>query len=253
MIRFDFSASGPAPVIERGLRRVRGSVPVSKVVLWTGVAISAALYSNNYPGQFSISMTANGDIEKARFVQIQGTLENRSIQSVLLHVNGASQPVSVVDGQFTSMVPLTPGINTIHASLDGMLANLVSGSNLIRVNAQIAPADIWSALTWDGEGDIDLHLVLPDGSHCYFQQKEAGGATLDFDNTNRDGPEHIVMEKATPGKYQIQVVYYAQHGPSRPVRWWVDLRLRNGQDRYNYSGTLEKVNDVEDVTTFSFP
>jgi hypothetical protein len=76
---------------------------------------------------------------------------------------------------------------------------------------------------------------------------------LDFDNTVSDGPEHVVMEKATPGKYQVRVVYYAAKEAPRSVRWSVDLRLRDGRQQYNYSGVLDKVGEAQNVTTFSFP
>jgi uncharacterized protein YfaP (DUF2135 family) len=180
-------------------------------------------------------------------------VENPSISAVQLHVNGATQPVSVAGGRFLALVPLTRGENIIRASVAGSVVNLVPGSNTIRVNAQIPPTDIWSALTWDGTGDIDLHLVLPDAQDCYFRRPSVGGATLDFDNTVGDGPEHIVMEKATPGKYQVGVVYYAAKGAPRNVRWSVDLRLRDGRQQYNYSGVLDKVGEAQTVATFSFP
>lgn len=167
------------------------------MVLWSAVAV-AAVYTTGNPGQFTITTAADGGATSARFIQVQGAVENPSISAIQLHVNGAMQPVSVAGGQFSALVPLTRGENIIRASVAGSAANLVPGSNTIRVNAQIAPTDIWSALTWDGTADIDLHLVLPDGQDCYFRRPSVGRAILDFDNTVSDGPEHIVMEKATP-------------------------------------------------------
>jgi uncharacterized protein YfaP (DUF2135 family) len=158
-----------------------------------------------------------------------------------------------VDGRFAALVPLTRGENFIHATVAGAAANLIPGSNLIRVFANIPPADIWSALTWDGFGDIDLHLILPDGEDCYFGRRSVGGATLDFDNTVSDGPEHIVIEKAAPGKYKVQVAYYRQAGPPRSVAWSLDLRLKDGQERYTVSGVLREVGEIQNAATFSFP
>jgi uncharacterized protein YfaP (DUF2135 family) len=165
MSRFEFSAVAPQSVMRRGLRRLNPSHSGSKVVLWSVVAV-ATVYTTGNPGQFTITTAVDGGETRARFIQVQGAVENPSISAVQLQVNGATQPVSVAGGRFLALVPLTRGENIIRASVAGSAANLVPGSNTLRVNARIAPTDIWSALTWDGTADIDLHLVLPDGQDC---------------------------------------------------------------------------------------
>ena len=248
MSSFEFSAAATADIIRRRSYRKSGLRG-----LWFGVAGAALVYSTGNPGRITITTGLNNNTTNERFIQVQGVVENPAVHAILLDVNGASQPVSATAGRFVALVPLTHGENVIHASVAGAIANLIPGSGLIHVNARIAPADIWSALTWDGAGDIDLHLVLPDGEECYYRHPSASGATLDFDNKVSDGPEHIVMEKATPGKYQVRVVYYAQPGPARGVHWSVDLRLKDGRERSNFSGVLEKPGEVQNVTAFSFP
>ena len=253
MSSFEFSALGPEPLIRRGLRRLHGRATAPGVALWCGMAVVAAVYSTGRPGEFTITAANTGGSTTDRYLDVQGQVENPSIGSAELHVNGATQLVSVYAGQFAARVPLSRGENVIWASVAGVVANLSPGSNALRVNAALAPVDVWSALTWDGPGDIDLHLVLPDGSDCYYGQPSIGGATLDFDNRAADGPEHVVMEHAPPGKYQVRVVYFAPVGAPRSVRWSVDLRLRDERQRFHFSGVLDKVSEVQSVTTFSFP
>jgi hypothetical protein len=250
MSYFDFSGTAPHSVASRLRRRSQPHSRIPAAAGWV-VGITALVYSTGNPGEFTIGTASPNTTD--RYAQVRGAVENPSVSAVRLDVNGSTQRVAVTNGLFSANVPLLRGENRIQASVEGAAANLVPASNMIRINAQIAPAAIWSALTWDGTGDVDLHLVLPDGRDCYYKQPRVGPAVLDFDNTVGDGPEHIVVEQALPGKYQVLVKYFAAAGPPRNVRWWLDLRLKDGRERYNYSGVLEKVGEVQTATTFSFP
>ena len=74
-------------------------------------------------------------------------------------------------------------------------------------------------LTWDGAGDLDLHLhngnmtrwynSTPDDCH-YGRMSTAWGAVLDVDNVTRNGPENIRLDVPTIGaNYTIGVHHYA--------------------------------------------
>jgi len=74
-------------------------------------------------------------------------------------------------------------------------------------------------LTWDGAGDLDLHLhngnmtrwfnATPDDCH-YARMSTAWGAVLDVDNVTRNGPENIRIDTPTIGaNYTIGVHHYA--------------------------------------------
>ena len=84
-------------------------------------------------------------------------------------------------------------------------------------------------LTWDGAGDMDLHLH--DGNHtpwfdmgnsddCYYANLSPGwGGVLDFDNTSGNGPENIRVDTPVTGmSYTIAVHYYAAHTTSNNGR-----------------------------------
>ena len=62
-----------------------------------------------------------------------------------------------------------------------------------------------STLTWDGTGDVDMHIVEPDGTHIWYRQLVGHSGYLDYDNTVAFGPEHYY---ATCNKPELQVGKY---------------------------------------------
>jgi hypothetical protein len=68
-------------------------------------------------------------------------------------------------------------------------------------------------LTWDGPGDVDLHVDEPDGSHVYYSSKYGRSGFLDFDNTVSKGPEHYYASceksKMQEGLYRVSIHNYA--------------------------------------------
>ncbi len=182
---------------------------------------------------------------------ISGRVEDPGMERVMLEINGSGRLVPVTDGGFQAQVPLISGDNVIRAAPEGSLGHLFGDSNTISIIAAIPKADIWSVLAWDGPGDIDLHLQLPDGEECDYRNKQSRlGATLDIDNTKGYGPEHIVMTKAVHGTYRLTVQYFSAVGePPRPVPWQVVLRLKDGPAR-EYSGVLAGPREQSVVESF---
>lgn len=203
----------------------------------------------------SVTSPSNGSpIRRAtleRSVLVQGMVLDRSAKRIFLDVNGAVRSISVNQGEFRSQVSLLPGMNHIRASLYPDRFGLTNSSETLSFAANIPPSDIRTELTWDGPGDIDLHLVDPNGEECYYQHPATtSGAILDFDNTVADGPEHITMDNALPGTYRVKVVYYEAKGlPPRKVPWTVTLRVKGGVQQ-EFSGVLEYENQVQDVVSF---
>ncbi len=87
-------------------------------------------------------------------------------------------------------------------------------------NVTALPHGLRVQLTWNGSGDLDLHLhdnvtsqpwfTNPDD--CYYSNRSpAWGASLDFDNTSSNGPENISMDSPVIGvDYTIAVHNYAR-------------------------------------------
>ncbi len=69
-----------------------------------------------------------------------------------------------------------------------------------------------ATLTWNGPGDVDLHVTEPGGSRVYFQNKTGQAGYLDVDNTVANGPEHYYAScdtsKLQEGTYTIALANY---------------------------------------------
>ena len=129
---------------------------------------------------------------------------------------------------FSTQLELSPGLNTITVTATDTEQR--SGSDTVTVNADIAACAIKAELTWNTNyTDVDGHLIAPcyeigDGfGDCYFGNKNPdwdnsggksdGDPSLDVDDTNGYGPEHIVL-CAPPfnGIYQYKVHYWNDNG-----------------------------------------
>lgn len=176
-------------------------------------------------------------------------LRARGIRAINLRVNEFDHVVTVNNGAFQSRVPLVNGPNTIQAVFGNV------ASKPITVVAKLPRYDLWVELTWDGPGDIDLHLYLPNGEHCSYRNKTtSAGATLDFDNTDRDGPEHIRMEKAIAGQYRLTIYYFALKGrdPAVPVNSRILLKLKDGRIVRAFNRVLRQQDEEVTVDEFTF-
>lgn len=71
-----------------------------------------------------------------------------------------------------------------------------------------------ATLTWDGYGDVDLHVVEPDSTHVYFNRPIGRAGYLDVDNIIADGPEHYYAacsaSSLKEGVYQVGVANYSR-------------------------------------------
>ncbi|MFV0575801.1 MAG: hypothetical protein ACK5NC_10400 [Vibrio sp.] len=69
-------------------------------------------------------------------------------------------------------------------------------------------------LTWDGQGDVDLHTFEPNGSHVFYEQKNGTVGYLDVDNITSDGPEHYYAScdanQLKEGIYHIGINNFAR-------------------------------------------
>jgi len=69
-----------------------------------------------------------------------------------------------------------------------------------------------ATMTWNGTGDVDLHVFEPGGSHVFYQSKRGQSGYLDVDNTRANGPEHYYAscnaETLQTGVYQVGLANY---------------------------------------------
>ncbi|MBF0206355.1 MAG: hypothetical protein HQK53_05645 [Oligoflexia bacterium] len=69
-------------------------------------------------------------------------------------------------------------------------------------------------LTWDGPGDVDLHVYEPNDVHVFYAHREGMVGYLDYDNMSALGPEHYYAtcdsSKIISGNYRIGINNYAR-------------------------------------------
>jgi hypothetical protein len=85
---------------------------------------------------------------------------------------------------------------------------------LIAPRADAKTGFFTATLTWDGQGDVDLHVNEPTGAHVYFSNKIGNSGYLDVDNTYAFGPEHYYSSCDSrylkEGIYKISVANYSK-------------------------------------------
>lgn len=76
------------------------------------------------------------------------------------------------------------------------------------------------ALSWNGDGDVDLHAIEPDGTHVYYESMIGTSGTLDRDNITGFGPEHYhvpcELSQVPAGTYRFGINHY--QGASESAR-----------------------------------
>lgn len=108
-------------------------------------------------------------------------------------------------------------------------------------------------LLWDFEGDIDLHVLQPNGTEIFYDHKtdSSTGGALDVDN--RDGgngsAENIYWEEPPKGEYLVKLVYYkgsestgvAGSGACRVVVF------QEGKEPQTYTMEMSSVGEVKNI------
>jgi len=130
-------------------------------------------------------------------------------QPYKLIVNGVPMPLRVDEyGAFSRPYAFGTGSNNVEIrSPDGADRSRVQFYEAYTGKTQ---PKIRILLSWDSDGtDLDLHVVTPDGQHCYYGEPViANGGALDVDVTTGYGPEIFSIAAPLPGAYQVYVNYY---------------------------------------------
>lgn len=110
-------------------------------------------------------------------------------------------------------------------------------------------------LIWNNTNDLDLHVVCPNGTRVYFANVSGCGSRLDIDmnasaNWLSNAPvENIVWPGGMPpGRYQVYVDHYANHGSPDPTPFRVRVRV-GGQERV-FNGSIRHGEPARFITEF---
>lgn len=100
-----------------------------------------------------------------------------------------------------------PGRGIIKTDMESKLNGLVTPA------ADASSGFFTVTLTWDGSGDVDLHVFEPNGSHVYYRAMSGSTGFLDVDNTVANGPEHYFAScdsaRVQEGSYRVGINNYA--------------------------------------------
>lgn len=203
-----------------------------------------------------------------------------TIDALQVLVNGSVYTVMIEpDGSYDQNVPLNPGENTIQLRVFDNNGAAGTGQ-AIRVTVTIERMDIRIVLKWDtNDSDVDLHMFKrsvsepnpsappppsdPDTfiewgeteeefQHVWYNNKTPNdfGTTLkqnpflDIDDTDGYGPETLVLQEATEGRYHIWLHYYAapidMKGGDIPSNFEVTIILKGG----THEVKTHKINDT---------
>jgi len=105
-------------------------------------------------------------------------------------------------------------------------------------------------LTWDTNGDMDLHVLPPCGTEIFYGRLSACGGTLDRDDTSARGPENIFWATSyTPGTYRICPEAYSSAVANA---LWTLTVVRGGVTVHTSTGRRGRT-DGNVVCSASFP
>jgi len=136
---------------------------------------------------------------------------------IYLWVNGNESVISssgAPDQRILGKIVLDSGFNYICAVIKKG-SSVWGRSPMVKVKSEVKPSIARIELSWDGSGDIDLHLEnTAKGMHiCYTKtnHKDRNGyVNLDVDNTVAYGPENIrIYELPSETEFRCYLNYYS--------------------------------------------
>jgi uncharacterized protein YfaP (DUF2135 family) len=161
----------------------------------------------NYPAS---SVNVAGKKNQAEIIRgrIKSTQKSpqQSSEPMKLIINGIDMPIRPEGETFVRPYAFGHGSNSVEVR-SGKERHAVQ---FYETNSMITPARLRVLLAWDTDHtDLDLHLVTPDGEHCFYGNRALpSGAALDVDVTTGYGPEIISVPSPKPGTYLVYVNYY---------------------------------------------
>ncbi|MBK7890656.1 MAG: DUF2135 domain-containing protein [Bdellovibrionales bacterium] len=201
--------------------------------------------SVNMIGKTNLSEMIRGHVKMA----------SKSADPIKLIVNGLDMPLRPDGEEFARPFVFGRGSNSVEvrAGSERHAVQFYEG------RATVTPARLRVLLSWDTDNtDIDLHLVTPDGEHCYYGNRMLpSGAALDVDVTTGYGPEIISAPAPKNGTYLVYVNYYGSGGQSDALTTAkVSIVSRSGTPDEKIESALVPLRAPGELTlvkSFSYP
>lgn len=143
---------------------------------------------------------------RVAFVSGEFIGRGRYPSTATLLVNGTYSQEIAVDpfGSFFTSAILPERVNTLEVSGFDSL-NSRTATRSVQVNFIGTFPALRATLSWNGQGDLDLHMANPIGQECFFGNSPIGGMELDADNVFGYGPETISVVSPQTGLYTVTV------------------------------------------------
>lgn len=130
----------------------------------------------------------------------------------------------------------------------------VDTTNVVRQAEQTGKSgNLKVTLLWNFEGDIDLHVLQPNGKEIYYDRKtdESTGGALDVDNQDggNGSAENIYWEEPPKGEYTVSLVYYKE-SKSTGVAGSGTCKIvvfQEGKEPETYTSNLSRVKESKNV------
>lgn len=214
---------------------------------------------NDTDMQVVIDSPRNGTSTTYRTTTISGQVLPVSLcRRLSVSVNGQSSAMTFdSQGNYSQMIGLRNGSNTIIVTAQG---DTKSVTEQVSVTGNFTSDLFYSELSWNTNyNDIDLHMVPVSGADgysddCYYSHKVSyWGGTLDVDDTNGHGPEHITARDLPDGKYLMFVHYYSTHGQTNPATVSLSVSSYGSTAKIFTLPAMTSTNDRWNVCYVNYP
>ena len=212
-------------------------------------AALAAEAEAGFPGSANIAIDTpvmNQQID-ARETTLAGSFLNdlSEQEDLYVEVKGVGRQLAVSNGNYSNVIEISSGINTIVAlaGVDSAVENnwfKDAPTAILEVEGTLPPARLLVTLTWEqDETDVDLYITEPEGETMWFGGSTTGnGLELDIDDTTGFGPEHGTLEvggndQVQDGNYRIRVHYYSDDGLDVSATGRVSIVINEGEEDQN--------------------
>lgn len=123
-------------------------------------------------------------------------------------------------------------------------------------DAKAQTGEFQVSLAWDGNADLDLHVVCPGGEEISYSQRGGCGGRLDLDMNGTDRKSTTPVENASwpegqapKGRYRIAVKLYDRKDDTRPSIPF-QVRIKDGANVKVVPGSVQEERKLVDVTEF---
>jgi uncharacterized protein YfaP (DUF2135 family) len=251
------------------------SVPAgANLVYWPASADTLRLV-DSAKATYVITSPKKDSTYTDRNLTLSGSVLNAdTISTGIVEVNGVATRMTILSDfkSFSQPIVIDSGANVIHLMATGRLRDgrCAYADTVFQVRGSFSALSLWSELRWNTDGtDVDFHLLPPGAAFpgdfwtptdCYYGARTPSwGGSLDVDDVNGYGPEHITIPAVSDtGTYRLFVHYYSDHTiGTTATTAFVSASVRGGVIQnfgpYALINDTSRGGDIYEACTIHFP